>query len=71
MDELARPPRTVVIDVSRAGARWTATSEQVDGFRVSAASPLALTSAAVKALAEWLDPAVKLEFREVSGDGQP
>jgi hypothetical protein len=62
--ELVRPPRTVVVDVTRGGSRWVATSEQIDGFRVSSGSREALHAAAREALAGWLDPAVTLEFAE-------
>ena len=62
--ELIRQARTVIIDVTRAGAEWVATSRQLDGFRVSAKSREAVYVAARKALADWLDPAVTLEFAE-------
>jgi hypothetical protein len=62
--ELVRGPRTVTVTVTRDGAERIGTSEQLDGFRVSAGSREAVWLAAKKALDGWLDPAVALEFVE-------
>ena len=63
MDELVRPPRTVVVDVVRSGADWIAVSDQIEGFLVVRATPEAAKESAREDLAGWLDPAVMLEFR--------
>jgi hypothetical protein len=64
--ELVRPARTVVIDIARSGGGWIATSDQIEGFLVVRGSRDGLEAAARQDLAEWIDPAVTLEFAEKS-----
>jgi hypothetical protein len=63
---LIRPARTVVVDMTWNGTLWVASSEQVDGFAGGGKDRAAVERAARGDLAEWLDPAVTLEFREKS-----
>jgi hypothetical protein len=62
--EIARPARTLVIDLVHVGAEWVAASSQLDAFAAYGDDREAAEKAAREKLAGWLDPAVRLEFRE-------
>jgi hypothetical protein len=61
--ELARSPRTLVIDYRYSDDRWRATTSALAGFVVSAASLPEAKALVAAELAEYLDPAVKLDER--------
>lgn len=65
MSEPVTAPRTVVIDLARIGAEWTATSAQLAGFRVVRDDRAGVEAAARKELTLWLGPAARVEFREL------
>jgi hypothetical protein len=65
--ELVRPARTLVIDLAPIGAEWVATCAQLGGFTVYADDRDGAERAARENLAGWIDPAVRIEFRELGG----
>jgi hypothetical protein len=58
------PALTLTVDLARIGAEWAATSAQVTGLRLYADDRAGVEEAVRKELALWLDPAVKVVFRE-------
>jgi hypothetical protein len=60
------PSRTLVIDLAWDGNEWTATSTDLEGFKVRGTDREWVVLYSRASLRGWLDPAVKVKFRDTS-----